>query len=122
MTQVGALSRALAIRTLQLELEYIYGCLEDEALDIGQGTQNPSFLLSRQVRPLFVVDYHAGCMHACTQKSLFLAAYVGGRFASAWSLRGKWVCMHACLSCARGLAYIKRPKVVTACDSDTYFD
>lgn len=54
MTQVGALSRALAIRTLQLELEYIYGCLEDEALDIGQGTQNPSFLLSRQVRPLFV--------------------------------------------------------------------
>lgn len=49
MTQVGALSRALAIRTLQLELEYIYGCLEDEALDIGQGTQNPSFLLSRQV-------------------------------------------------------------------------
>lgn len=47
--QVGALSRALAIRTLQLELEYIYGCLEDEALDIGQGTQNPSFLLSRQV-------------------------------------------------------------------------
>lgn len=49
MFQVGALSRALAIRTLQLELEYIYGCLEDEALDIGQGTQNPSFLLSRQV-------------------------------------------------------------------------
>ncbi|KAK9908964.1 hypothetical protein WJX75_005261 [Coccomyxa subellipsoidea] len=46
--EVGALSRALAIRTLQLELEYIYGCLEDEALDIGQGTQNPSFLLSRQ--------------------------------------------------------------------------
>lgn len=47
--EVGALSRALAIATLQLELEYIYGCLEDEALDIGQGTQNPSFLLSRQV-------------------------------------------------------------------------
>lgn len=37
------------MRTLQLELEYVYGCLEDEALDIGQGTQNPSFLLSRQV-------------------------------------------------------------------------
>ena len=37
------------MRTLQLELEYICGCLEDEALDIGQGTQNPAFLLSRQV-------------------------------------------------------------------------
>ena len=47
--QVGALSRALAVRTLQLELEYIYSCLEEEALDIGQGTQNPTFLLSRQV-------------------------------------------------------------------------
>ncbi|CAK0783736.1 hypothetical protein CVIRNUC_006935 [Coccomyxa viridis] len=46
--EVGALSRALAVRTLQLELEYICGCLEDEALDIGQGTQNPAFLLSRQ--------------------------------------------------------------------------
>lgn len=104
MTQVGALSRALAIRTLQLELEYIYGCLEDEALDIGQGTQNPSFLLSRQVRPLFVADYHAGCMHACspcTRKSLFLAAYAGGCFASAWSLRGKWVCVHACMCVLR---------------------
>ena len=49
IVQVGALSRALAVRTLQLELEYIYGCLEEEALDIGQGTQNPTFLLSRQV-------------------------------------------------------------------------
>ena len=39
------------MRTLQLELEYICGCLEDEALDIGQGTQNPAFLLSRQVCP-----------------------------------------------------------------------
>ncbi len=39
------------MRTLQLELEYIYGCLEEEALDIGQGTQNPTFLLSRQVCP-----------------------------------------------------------------------
>lgn len=46
---MGALSRGLAVRTLQLELEYIYGCLEEEALDIGQGTQNPTFLLSRQV-------------------------------------------------------------------------
>lgn len=49
LCKVGALSRALAVRTLQLELEYIYGCLEEEALDIGQGTQNPTFLLSRQV-------------------------------------------------------------------------
>ena len=39
------------MRTLQLELEYIYGCLEEEALDMGQGIQNPTFLLSRQVCP-----------------------------------------------------------------------
>ena len=54
---MGALSQALAVRTLQLELEYIAGALEDEALDIGQGTQNPTFLLSRQVRG-------APCFHA----------------------------------------------------------
>lgn len=32
--EVAALSRALAVRTLQLEMEYIYGCLESEATDI----------------------------------------------------------------------------------------
>jgi hypothetical protein len=47
--QVGALSRALAVATLRLELEYIAGTLEDEALDIAAGTLAPSFMLSRQV-------------------------------------------------------------------------
>lgn len=32
--EVAALSRALAVRTLQLEMEFIYGCLEAEARDI----------------------------------------------------------------------------------------
>ena len=61
LCKVGALSRALAVRTLQLELEYIYGCLEEEALDIGQGIQNPTFLLSRQVHP---------STHSCDPASL----------------------------------------------------
>ena len=33
--EVITLSRALAIRSLQLELEYIYKYLEDEALDVA---------------------------------------------------------------------------------------
>jgi hypothetical protein len=36
--EVMALSRLLAVRTLQLEMEYIYRSLEDEALDIGVGS------------------------------------------------------------------------------------
>lgn len=32
--EVAGVSRALAVRTLQLEMEFIYGCLEGEALDI----------------------------------------------------------------------------------------
>ena len=50
--QVGALSRALAVATLRLELEYIAGTLEDEALDIAAGTLAPAFMLSRQVSAL----------------------------------------------------------------------
>ena len=46
---MGALSRALAVATLRLELEYIAGTLEDEALDIAAGTLAPAFMLSRQV-------------------------------------------------------------------------
>ena len=48
--QVGALSRALAVRTLQLEMEHVYGYLEEEALDIAQGSQAAGWLLFRQVR------------------------------------------------------------------------
>lgn len=32
--EVAAVSRALAVRTLQLEMEYIYGCLEGEVIDV----------------------------------------------------------------------------------------
>jgi uncharacterized membrane protein YgcG len=35
--EVEAVSRALAVRTLQIELEYVYATLEDEALDIASG-------------------------------------------------------------------------------------
>jgi len=45
---VAALTRAAALRSLQLEAEAAYGALEDEALDVAQGTQNAGFLLFRQ--------------------------------------------------------------------------
>ena len=48
--QVEDLSRALAVRTLQLQLEYVAGSLEDETLDIAQNTQNAGFLLFRHAR------------------------------------------------------------------------
>ena len=48
--QVAELSRALAVRTLQLQMEYVAGCLEDEALDIVQNTQNAGFLLFRRAQ------------------------------------------------------------------------
>ena len=45
--QVLVLSRTLAVKTLQLELGYIFAALEDEALDVAQGTKDAGFLLSR---------------------------------------------------------------------------
>lgn len=33
--EVIAISRLLAVRTLQLEMEYVYGSLEEEALDVS---------------------------------------------------------------------------------------
>lgn len=44
---VSSLSRTLAVRTLQLEMEYIYNCLEDEALDVAQDLQGAGYLLLR---------------------------------------------------------------------------
>ncbi|KAL3132082.1 hypothetical protein ABBQ32_008692 [Trebouxia sp. C0010 RCD-2024] len=45
---VSSLSRTLAVRTLQLEMEYIYSCLEDETLDIAQDLKGAGYLLLRQ--------------------------------------------------------------------------
>lgn len=45
---VSSLSRTLAVRTLQLEMEYIFSCLEDEALDIAQDLKGAGYLLLRQ--------------------------------------------------------------------------
>ena len=45
--QVLVLSRSLAVKTLQLEMEYIHAALEDEAVDVAQGTKDAGFLLSR---------------------------------------------------------------------------
>ena len=47
---VSSLSRTLAVRTLQLEMEYIYNCLEDEALDVAQDLQGAGYLLLRYTR------------------------------------------------------------------------
>lgn len=46
--EVAELSRGLAIKTLQLQMEYVASSLEDEALDIAQDTQNAGFFLLRQ--------------------------------------------------------------------------
>ena len=50
--EVSGLSRALAVRTLQLEMEYIFGCLEDEALDIAQDLKGAGYLLLRSGQTL----------------------------------------------------------------------
>ncbi len=41
------MSKELAVKTLQLEMEYIFGALEDEALDVAQDLEGAGFLLSR---------------------------------------------------------------------------
>ncbi len=46
---VSSLSRTLAVRTLQLEMEYIFSCLEDETLDIAQDLKGAGYLLLRCV-------------------------------------------------------------------------
>ena len=58
--QVAALSQELAVRTLQLEMEWVYNTLEDEALDIAQGTRAAGFLLLRQA---CIADIRL--MHSC---------------------------------------------------------
>ena len=45
---VASLARALAVRTLQLEMEAVLGTLEDEALDVAQGSSDAGFLIFRQ--------------------------------------------------------------------------
>lgn len=42
----------VAVRTLQLQLEYVAASLEDEILDIAQNTQDAGFLLFRWVKAL----------------------------------------------------------------------
>lgn len=46
---VSSLSRTLAVRTLQLEMEYIFSCIEDEALDIAQDLKGAGYLLLRYI-------------------------------------------------------------------------
>jgi hypothetical protein len=47
--EVATVSRALAVRTLQLEMEYIYGALEEEARDVlGDSRGNRALALSRR--------------------------------------------------------------------------
>lgn len=45
--EISGISRSLAVRTLQLEMAYVFGVLEEEALDIAQGTSSRGFLLFR---------------------------------------------------------------------------
>jgi hypothetical protein len=45
--EIDEITRSLAVRTLQREMVYVFGGLEDEALDIAQGTGAAGFLLLR---------------------------------------------------------------------------
>lgn len=45
---VASLARALAAVTLQLEMEAVLGTLEEEALDVAQGSSDAGFLIFRQ--------------------------------------------------------------------------
>eukprot|EP00887_Chlorella_sp_A99_P006091 scaffold22.g6091.t1 len=48
-SDVAALSKALAVKTLELEMEFIYDCLEDEALDIvGDPKSDKKLALNRR--------------------------------------------------------------------------
>jgi hypothetical protein len=60
---VSSLSRTLAVRTLQLEMEYIFSCLEDEALDIAQDLKGAGYLLLRCAK-----------LHACYEAETSSAA------------------------------------------------
>ncbi len=45
--EISGISRSLAVRTLQLEMVYVFGVLEEEALDVAQGTSSAGFILFR---------------------------------------------------------------------------
>lgn len=51
-SEVAGLSRALAVRTLQLEAQFVFGALEAEALDILVSSRNP-WLLWGFVLPIY---------------------------------------------------------------------
>lgn len=63
---VSSLSRTLAVRTLQLEMEYIYGCLEDEALDVAQDLKGAGYLLLRSCSIRTCLHVLSTLVHACS--------------------------------------------------------
>lgn len=87
--EVSALSRALAVRTLQLEMEFIYGCLEDEAMDITQGISAAAFMLFRYGGPRAI---YGSCiwflqMERRAQSTAILVPRMGSRIPSRASLQ-----------------------------------
>lgn len=75
---VSSLSRTLAVRTLQLEMEYIFTCLEDEALDIAQDLKGAGYLLLRYVcMPVILAETSvaAKCVSLCVFVSMHHAAH-----------------------------------------------
>ena len=45
--QVTEVSRALAVHTMQLQMEYVAASLEDEALDLAERSPSAQLLLNR---------------------------------------------------------------------------
>lgn len=64
LQEVLRLSRELALRTLQLEMEYAYRALEDEALDVvGFDANGESFSYSLSLSSLSLSLYE--CVYSC---------------------------------------------------------
>lgn len=87
--EVIAISRLLAVRTLQLEMEYIYISLEDEAIDVSADEllNNPKgeqhCLLHWRAG---VTAQRAAASTVCTTTNCSIAAGLGGRLGMLWCL------------------------------------
>ena len=77
--QVTELSRALAVHTMQLQMEYVASSLEDEALDLAERSHSTQLLLNRQVQKSQACFVAPACRLCClesAQRQADLAAHV----------------------------------------------
>ena len=101
---VSSLSRTLAVRTLQLEMEYIFSCLEDETLDIAQDLEGAGYLLLR-----YSCTFFATALNNCNNTLLPMLHHTCGPVNS--STRDSLKCMDACMSFA---LWVSRHHIICA--------